>query len=197
MMVKEPSKNQNQETADRGSANAAKLTPKQEVFCYEYIKDFNATRAAAAAGYRGNDATLAAVGYENLRKPQIKEFVSRHVALVAMSADEVLLRLTEHARGSLRPFYSTAGGELWPDLESDEAEQHWHLLKKNKIKRRVGGREEDQWTETEIELEIHDPQAALVHLGRHHKLFTDNTNISGKIDVEYINDWRSDDTQDD
>ena len=30
---------------------STKLTDKQKIFCKEYIKDFNATRAAIAAGY--------------------------------------------------------------------------------------------------------------------------------------------------
>ncbi|MBI9090727.1 MAG: terminase small subunit [Desulfobacterium sp.] len=46
-----------------------KLTAKQQRFvdCY----DGNATEAARQAGYKGNDATLAVVGAENLRKPNV------------------------------------------------------------------------------------------------------------------------------
>jgi hypothetical protein len=65
------------------------------------------------------------------------------------------------------------------DLSTQEADEHFHLLKKLKRKDRSGGQGKDAWTETEIEFEIHDPQAALVHLGRHHKLFTDGVEVSG------------------
>lgn len=46
------------------------LTPKQEMFCQEYIIDFNGTRAAIAAGYSEKTADVIAV--ENLGKPKIK-----------------------------------------------------------------------------------------------------------------------------
>ncbi len=48
-----------------------KLTPKQAAFVNEYLVDLNAAGAARRAGY--SERTAAEVGYENLRKPQIKE----------------------------------------------------------------------------------------------------------------------------
>ena len=51
------------------------MTVKQKIFCLEYLRDFNATRAAKAAGY--SDKTAHATGSENLRKPQIQDFLSR------------------------------------------------------------------------------------------------------------------------
>ena len=50
-----------------------KLTQKQKMFCEEYIYDWNATRAAKAAGYSEN--TASEMGYENLNKPQIKKYI--------------------------------------------------------------------------------------------------------------------------
>ena len=47
----------------------SKLTAKQERFVEEYLVDLNATRAAIRAGYSEN--TAAAVGCENLTKPNI------------------------------------------------------------------------------------------------------------------------------
>lgn len=46
-----------------------KLTERQQRFVDAY--DGNGTAAARAAGYSGNDATLAQVAHENLRKPEI------------------------------------------------------------------------------------------------------------------------------
>ena len=50
-----------------------KLTAKQQRFVDAW--DGNATAAAKAAGYKGNDVTLQAVGSENLRKPLIAEAI--------------------------------------------------------------------------------------------------------------------------
>lgn len=47
-----------------------KLTPKQERFCREYFKDFNATQAAIRAKY--SKKTAAVIACEYLRKPNIQ-----------------------------------------------------------------------------------------------------------------------------
>jgi len=49
------------------------LTGKQKKFCEEYIFDFNASRAARAAGY--SESTSGEMGYENLRKPEIQAYI--------------------------------------------------------------------------------------------------------------------------
>lgn len=53
----------------KGKNKEKKLTPKQEMFCKEYVIDWNATRAAKAAGY--SEKTAQAIGAENLTKPLI------------------------------------------------------------------------------------------------------------------------------
>jgi len=52
-----------------------KLTNKQEKFCHEYLIDLNAKQAAIRAGY--SKSTSGEMGYENLNKPQIADFISK------------------------------------------------------------------------------------------------------------------------
>ena len=52
---------------------AIKLTEKQRKFCLEYIFDYNASRAAREAGY--SEDTAGAIGWENLKKPEIKAYI--------------------------------------------------------------------------------------------------------------------------
>ena len=52
------------------------LTPKQNLFVKEYLVDLNATQAAIRAGY--SPKTAEAIGYENLRKPQIADAIAEH-----------------------------------------------------------------------------------------------------------------------
>ena len=54
------------------------LTKKMEMFCQYYTgkANFNAARAARMAGYKGKPAVLSSVGYENLRKPDIKRRIA-------------------------------------------------------------------------------------------------------------------------
>lgn len=74
-----------------------KLTPKQELFVQEYLKDLNATQAAIRAGYSEN--TARAIGQENLTKPVIKAAVekamSERVERIQVDQDYVLRVITE------------------------------------------------------------------------------------------------------
>jgi phage terminase small subunit len=49
------------------------LTDKQKQFCKEYVTDWNATRAAKAAGY--SEKTAKDIGCENLAKPNIQAYI--------------------------------------------------------------------------------------------------------------------------
>lgn len=49
------------------------LNDKQKRFCEEYVIDWNATRAAIAAGY--SEHTAKQMGYENLTKPYIADYI--------------------------------------------------------------------------------------------------------------------------
>ena len=60
---------------------AKELTLKQQRFVEEYIQNgANATQASKTAGYAGNPVTLASVGSENLRKPQIRQAIAQRQA---------------------------------------------------------------------------------------------------------------------
>lgn len=76
-----------------------KLTPKQVLFCKEYIKDFNASRAALAAGY--SKQTAYAMGAENLKKPQIQGYINqitkKKVEKLDISAEKVIEEIAKIA----------------------------------------------------------------------------------------------------
>ena len=79
----------------------AKLTAKQQRFCDEYLIDLNATQAAIRAGY--SEKTAAVIAAENLRKPNIAEYIEKRMkekeeALIA-DQNEVLKYLTSVLRG--------------------------------------------------------------------------------------------------
>lgn len=52
-----------------------KMTIKQEKFCEFFLQCGNATESAKKAGY--SESTAAAIGYENLQKPYIKEYIEK------------------------------------------------------------------------------------------------------------------------
>lgn len=73
------------------------LTGKQKRFCEEYIFDFNATRAAKAAGY--SEDTARSIGSENLSKPDIQAYIKQLEAdLSKTSGISRLMVLREHEK---------------------------------------------------------------------------------------------------
>lgn len=80
---------------------AVRMTAKMQRFCDEYLIDLNATQAAIRAGY--SKRTAYSIGVENLKKPEIKEYIQKRMAekdaeLIA-DQDEVLKYLTAVMRG--------------------------------------------------------------------------------------------------
>ena len=142
------------------------LTKKQQAFVEHYLREWNATRAAVLAGY--SEKTARSIGSENLTKPDIAAAIQARLDELKMSADEVLLRLADQARATMDDFIDPERGEV--DLARAAARGKLHLVKK--FSRSTGK------VET-VTIELHDAQAALVQLGRHHKLFTDRTEIPG------------------
>lgn len=63
---------------DELAAAEIDLTEKQKIFADEYLIDFNATRAAIAAGYSEKSAEV--IGWENLRKPKIIQYLQKRLA---------------------------------------------------------------------------------------------------------------------
>jgi phage terminase small subunit len=50
------------------------MTDKQKRFCEEYVKDWNGTRAAIAAGY--SEKTADVISSQNLGKLKVKEYIN-------------------------------------------------------------------------------------------------------------------------
>ena len=159
------------------------LTKKQEKFVQEYLRDFNATQAALRSGY--SQKTAYSIGSENLRKPEIMQEINART----MSAEEVLTRMTDIARGDLADFMdiTTAGFTIQLTIKDENG----HIVPNpktriiKKIKQKVTtylskseSGEDKEVIETEIEL--YSAQEALVTLGKYHKLFVDRHELTGR-----------------
>lgn len=91
-----------------------RLTPKEQLFVAEYLKDFNATQAAIRAGYSKKTAYI--IGHENLRKPKIQTALadSRNslknlTERALMVAHEVEAHLDSIIRFNLKDFVDESG----------------------------------------------------------------------------------------
>jgi hypothetical protein len=150
------------------------LTYKQRAFIENYLTAWNATEAARLAGYSGNDATLAVIGSENIRKPKIRTEIDQRLQAMGMGSDEVLARLSQHASASMEDFIDYSWGVPRIDLQKAANAGKLHLLKK--VSYDKDGRLSS--------IELHDSQSALVQLGRYHKLFTDRLEVDWRLEMK-------------
>lgn len=159
------------------------LSPKQRAFVEHYLTCWNASEAAKLAGYSVRSAR--SIGAENLTKPDIQAAIQERLIELKIGADEVVTRLTEHARGSLASFLRINDDGNLHGFDFSEGKP-LHLLRKASVTKRTF----NDITEETVTIEIYDAQNALSLLGKHHKLFTDTVEHSGKVELEYVNDWR-------
>jgi phage terminase small subunit len=160
------------------------LSNKRMAFVEEYLIDFNAYQAALRAGYSERSARQQ--GSRLLSKDNIQEAIKARLDEKAMSADEVLHRLADMARSDMGDFLDISPMSFQVDLNKAKELGLTKLIKKVKLHTTTTLSKDGVETETHtIETELYDAQAALVQLGRHHKLFTDKTdvNINGDIVV--------------
>jgi hypothetical protein len=122
---------------------------------------------------------------ENLRKPKIASRIQERLTAKVMSADEVLTRLAEQARVDLGP-YMDEDGDV--DIERLKRDGKTHLIKRYEKTKAIAGL-------VRVKVETYDAQAALVHLGRHHGLFKDKVEHTGKdgepIEIKDVSDTRN------
>lgn len=161
-----------------------KLTAKQRAFVNAYISNgFNGGQAAIAAGYAPDSSYVEASRL--LRNANIRAEIDALFSEHSMSAEEVLARLTEQARGDLGDIWDESSGQV--DWKKARALGKTALIKRIKHKTSRVTREDGTDVETfEDEVELHNPQVALQLLGKQHGLFVDKQEIkhSGSLEVK-------------
>lgn len=136
------------------------LTKRQQLFRDYYLASFNATDAAEKAGYKHPNKQ----GPELLKQPQIAAAIKEKMNEVAMSANEVLMRLSEQARHEHAPYIKVQtkidGSKLpYVDVEAMIADGKQRLIQGIK------------YGQYGASIEFPDGQAALTTLARIRGLF--------------------------
>jgi phage terminase small subunit len=168
---------------DEKKRKKAGLSSKQQAFVDYYVGEarFVGAEAARLAGYAEGSARQQASRL--LTNDDVQEAIKQRISEIAMSSHEVLVRLSEHARGSMEDFIDPE--TMLVDLHKAADKKQLHLLKKIKYVTRTqimrDGEEVDEATRIDtIEFELYDQQAALALLGKHHKLFVERHEMTGK-----------------
>jgi phage terminase small subunit len=160
-----------------------RLTAKQALFVEHYLDCLNASEAARRAGY--SERTAYSIGWENLRKPEIATAIQAGLAERAMSADEVLVRLADMARSTADDFLTIVEeivmvGDM-PKLDEDgePIKRRYPVLDLPKARDR--GRlhliRKFSYTNNGPAIELHDAQAALNTLAKHHGLLVERQEV--------------------
>jgi phage terminase small subunit len=79
------------------------LNNRQKKFADEYMKDLNAKQAAIRAGY--SQASAAVIGYENLRKPEIKTYLDEKLSEMCLGSQEAIKLISDIATSSLNDYF--------------------------------------------------------------------------------------------
>jgi len=153
------------------------MNAQQRAFADEYLKDFNATQAAIRAKY--SEKTAYSQGQRLLKHVEVAEYIEARLSDITMSANEVLLRLAEQARGEHGRYIHEDG---YVEIDKLVKDGKAHLIKAVKP---------GQWGTV---YEFYDAQSALALIGKHHKLFTERQEVSGpdgdaiKVIIKYADD---------
>lgn len=146
------------------------LTIKQRLFIDHYIVCMNGTEAARRAGYDGDAASLAVIASTNLRNVNITRDIDARLKSFTMTANEVLIHLTDIARGDLADAVNSMGG-----IDVTEAIRRGKSgnIKRFKTKTIIGEDEEIH----EAEVEMYDRLDALKTLAKFHSLLVNRIQV--------------------
>ena len=158
------------------------LSRKHQAFIAEYFRrNMNGTRAYASVYGTTNDDAAAVAASRLLGNDKVSAAIDEHMRKLALTPEEVLARLSGHARGTLDDFIGSMDR-----IDLDQARQRgvMHLAKKIKQRTTTISKSDGEDIEThEIEIELYDAQAANVQLGKLLGMYVDRVEVK---------DWRQD-----
>lgn len=177
---------------------AGKLTPKQMLFCDEYLADanMNATQAAIRAGYARKRASEQA--YQLLQKTTVQEYIEKRkaerVARTEITQDKVLKELAIIAFANAADYARVVEREATITKEDgDEVtllDEDGNPVKVQTVEYTLT----DNLTEDQkkaiamirngrngIEVQLYDKLQALVQIGKHIGMFKDKVELSGEV----------------
>jgi phage terminase small subunit len=165
------------------------MNNKRQAFVEEYLKDFNATRAAIRAGY--SERTAYSQGQRLLKNVEVKTLISARLKEKQMGADEALTILAEHGRGDIGDFMDIHSmGFNLKLLDEDGNRKNTRVIKRIKQKTTtfIAKKESEEDREVhEIEIELYDAQAAADKVLRVEGKYKDNIDVTsgGKV-IEWV-----------
>jgi phage terminase small subunit len=180
-------------------ARKRKLTPKQKLFCDEYLIDFNATRAYKAAGYSVRSDNVAGVeGHKLLKNPNVVKYLEKRMKererRTEITQDRVLKELAKIGFADIKDFLSYRTEKTVVDVDMDGTE----IIGYKQIVDAKPSDEVDGAVINEISIakdgtfkfKLQDKMKALEMMGRHLGMWNDKLQLGGdvEIDVHLVDD---------
>jgi phage terminase small subunit len=182
--------NKIKETSEKNTPHPRKnpedfpLQNKQRIFIAEYLVDFNAARAAVAAGY--SEKTARFMGRENLTKPHIKrridEEIEKRKDRIGVTAEEVINELRLIGLANMSDFVKVNEDGSIQVIPLDQLEAgKSRIIKKVKEKRVIKSTAEgDTVLDGTYEFELCDKVKSLELLSRHLGILHDKQEVDLK-----------------
>lgn len=175
-----------------------KLTPKQKIFCDEYLVDLNATRAYKAA-YKNikKDETANAAASRMLRNVKVKDYIDKRIKdrekRTEITQDMVIQELSKIAFAKGTDFAKVVEKSYMKPILDDQG----HKVDEEEVfYKDVEVIETDNLTEDQkraissikstkfgVSVETYDKVKALELLGKHLGMFTDKVEVNGNMNV--------------
>ena len=146
---------------------------RQQLFVEYYLSyQMNATKAYKLAYGDVSDESAARCGSRLLKNVQVKALIEQRISEVAMSTNEILMRLSEQARGLGGQFIKSDGSFDFQRMIEDGGS---HLIQSVSV------------TNGGTRVEFYNAQIALIHLGKYHKLW-DRGEVRNEIRISGLDE---------
>jgi len=164
--------------------DAQGLSDQQRIFCSEYLKDLNGSKAAIRAGYSA--LTAASQASELLIQPNIQARVAELEADCISAADVsvtgILRELMRLARVDVRDMFNPDGSLKRPSewtADQGAAVQSFDVVTRNL----TSG---DGNTDTVLKVRMYDKTRAMEMLAKHLSLLTEKVEHTGTIQIQWL-----------
>lgn len=150
------------------SKNQYNLTPRQQLFCDEWLIHRNATRAYLKA-YDVQYHSARVEGCKHLTKPAIKAYLDEKLAEIEkryeMNLDKCLSGLSRIATSNMMDYIRPDGSVDLSALDHDQAAAIQEITVETYEERT--GRGDETETIKRVKLKLYDKRSALLDLGKH------------------------------
>lgn len=163
------------------------ISRKHQAFIDSYfLHNMNAT-AAYVDVYGVKRESARQLGSLLLMNVDISAEIDRRISENTMKANEVIARLSDHARGDMQDFLDISGMGFQIDLSKAKELGKTHLIKEIRQKvTTIVTKAGDEVETVQTEIKLQDQQAALALLAKYHGLLVDRQDITTRVPIALV-----------